>query len=171
MQDAGWVGEADEWPLSFEELKNYQMIQSILIELLTGNLRKLIDELQQYPDERRIWVTDKQISNAAGNLCLHLAGNLNHFIGATLGNTGYQRNRDAEFSLKDIPRSELISGLEATILMIDKTLPAITNEQLQQDFPLQWNNRTVSVEFMLIHLSGHLAYHLGQVNYHRRLLS
>lgn len=146
------------------------MIQNITAELITNNLRKLIDELQQYPDERIIWTTDKLVSNSAGNLTLHLAGNLNHFIGALLGNTGYQRNRDAEFALKDISRSELIASLEATILMINKALPAVTEEQLQQDFPQQWNNRTVSTGYMLIHLSGHLAYHLGQINYHRRLL-
>lgn len=147
------------------------MIQNTLIEIMTGNLRKLIDELQQYPDESRIWITSGKISNSAGNLCLHLIGNLNHFIGATLGNTGYQRNREAEFALKDIPRSELVSSLEATILMLDRTLPTVTDEQLQKDFPLEWNNRIVGTEFMLVHLSGHLSYHLGQVNYHRRLLS
>ena len=74
-----------------------------LKSLYNRDLNKLKFEIESYKDERSIWAVDKTISNSAGNLCLHLVGNLNAYIGAELGKTSYVRNRDLEFSLKDIP--------------------------------------------------------------------
>ena len=65
-----------------------------------------------YKNEEDVWKIKEGISNSAGNLTLHLLGNLNHFIGATLGNTGYVRERDKEFSLKNIPRIQLVEDLK-----------------------------------------------------------
>ncbi len=79
------------------------MIKDALIEIFERDLLKLKEEISLYKDENNLWVTEKQISNAAGNLTLHLIGNLNHFIGATLGHTGYVREREKEFSTKNIP--------------------------------------------------------------------
>jgi uncharacterized damage-inducible protein DinB len=141
-----------------------------LVVLICRDLSKLKLELESYQTEEQIWKTDKGISNSAGNLCLHLIGNLNTYIGATLGNTSYIRDRDSEFALKDIPRSELVSRIDQTINMIQQVLPALTQDQIASEYPLLVLKEKTTTEYFLIHLAMHLSYHLGQVNYHRRLI-
>ncbi len=146
------------------------MFNQMLITLYTRDLNKLKDELNAYADEATIWATAEGISNPTGNLCLHLVGNLNHFIGATLGNTGYVRERDKEFSLTNIERSELIAAIDSTIAVVSNTLNKLTEQDFDRDFPLEVIKGDKSTRFMLMHLLAHLDYHLGQVNYHRRLI-
>ena len=146
------------------------MIIETLKILFSRDLNKLKKEIESYQNENAIWAIDKKIANSAGNLCLHLAGNLNTYIGAHLGNTGYIRNRDLEFSLQDIPKSELIRKIEATLVVVETTLGKLTNEQLAAEYPAMVFEHKTSTLYFLIHLSTHLSYHLGQINYHRRLL-
>ena|ERR1700754_580511 len=146
------------------------MLPDTLIELFERDLQRLKTEIELYKNEDNLWVVKEGISNTAGNLCLHLIGNLNHFIGATLGHTGYVRYRDDEFSLKNIPRQDVITNLDNCILIVNETLKKLTADDLEKDFPLEKHGAIVSTEHMLIHLYGHLSYHLGQINYHRRLL-
>lgn len=138
--------------------------------LFERDLNRLVKEIQSYEDENEIWRIKEGISNSTGNLVLHLIGNLNHFIGATLGNTGYVRNRGKEFSDKNIPRKKLIEDINETIPVIKTALKDLSKDDLEKDFPLAINNTISSTQFILIHLSGHLNYHLGQINYHRRLI-
>lgn len=144
-------------------------IESLKI-LFNRDLNQLKTEIELYQNESDIWTIQKGISNSAGNLCLHLVGNLNTYIGAQFGNTGYIRNRPLEFSLKNIPKVELVSKIEATIIIVDNALTNISEEDLKMECPLLVFKDKTSTEFMLIHLTTHLAYHLGQINYHRRLL-
>lgn len=150
--------------------KTIKMITTSLKSLYTRDLNKLKTEIEAYQNEESIWKTDRHISNSAGNLCLHLVGNLSHFIGATLGNSGYIRNRELEFSLKDIPRAELIQQVENTITIVNSTLDKLTEPDLEKEYPLEALGYKMTTEYFLIHLMGHLSYHLGQINYHRRLL-
>ena len=145
------------------------MIQS-LQSLFARDLNKLKTEIESYQDERNLWKTDKNISNSAGNLCLHLVGNLNHYIGATLGHSGYLRIRDLEFSLKDIPRAKLIQQIESTIEIVKSSLERLSPEDLHKQYPSEPLGYEMTTGYFLIHLFGHLNYHLGQINYHRRLL-
>ncbi len=146
------------------------METSNLITLICRDLAKLKLEIESYPDEKQIWKIEKYIANSAGNLCLHLVGNLNAFIGATLGNSGFVRDRDSEFALKDVPRLELVSRIEQTIQMIKEVLPTLTQNQLSSEYPMLVLKEKTTTEYFLIHLAMHLSYHLGQVNYHRRLI-
>jgi hypothetical protein len=145
------------------------LIESLKI-LFNRDLNKLKTEIESYQNESDIWKIQKGIVNSAGNLCLHLIGNLNTYIGAEYGKTGYIRNRALEFSLKDIPRAELIQKIEETIVVVNNALNIISEEELKMEFPLLVFEKKTSTEFMMIHLTTHLAYHLGQINYHRRLL-
>lgn len=145
------------------------MIQSIQ-SLFTRDLNKLKTEIESYQNEEIIWKTDKNISNSAGNLSLHLVGNLNNYIGATLGNSGYVRNRELEFSLKDVPRTELIQQIENTIEIVNSSLEGLSTEDFQKEYPSEPLGYEMTTGYFLIHLFGHLSYHLGQINYHRRLL-
>ncbi|HRG79126.1 MAG TPA: DUF1572 family protein [Cyclobacteriaceae bacterium] len=146
------------------------MITEVLNKIIQRDLQKLKSEIESYKVESNLWRIEKTISNSAGNLCLHLVGNLNTYIGATLGQTGYVRDRDAEFSLKNIPRKELIQKIEDTISVVSKVLPTLDDDTIQKEYPLLVLKEKTSTEYFLIHLTTHLGYHLGQVNYHRRLL-
>jgi uncharacterized damage-inducible protein DinB len=146
------------------------MLQETLQKLFDRDLQKLKLEISLYKNEKNIWLTEEEILNSAGNLCLHLMGNLNHFIGSVLGGTNYIRNRELEFSLKNTPREELINAIENTIKVVLDALQKVTTDQLQTDYPLLVFTEKTSTELFLVHLSTHLAYHLGQINYHRRLL-
>ncbi len=146
------------------------MIIEELLSLFIRDLTKIKTEIEAYRNEKTLWKTDKDILNSAGNLCLHLAGNLNTYIGAQLGNSGYVRQRDLEFSLKDVPRSELIQKVEKTIDVIHYTFDKLTEEGLAKEYPIEPLGYKMTTGYFLIHLYGHLSYHLGQINYHRRLL-
>lgn len=146
-------------------------MKETLIELFERDLQKLIAEINLYKEEDDLWIVKEGISNSAGNLCLHLIGNLNHFIGATLGNSGYVRHRDAEFSLKNIPRQDLNLNINNCILIVKSTLNSLPETDMQKEFPLEMFGRKLTNTQMLVHLYGHLNYHLGQINYHRRLLT
>jgi hypothetical protein len=146
------------------------MLTIVLNSIITRDLQKLKLEIESYKDESNLWRIEKNIANPAGNLCLHLVGNLNLYIGTTLGHTGYRRDREAEFALKNIPKSELIKKIEATIAMVNQVLPNLKEEFLLKDYPLIVLKEKTSTEFFLVHLTAHLSYHLGQVNYHRRLV-
>lgn len=146
------------------------MLVETLKMLFNRDLNRLKSEIELYQNESDIWKIQKGISNSAGNLCLHLVGNLNTYIGAEFGKTGYIRNRALEFSLKDIPRVELITKIKETIVVVDNALNNVSEDELKIEFPILVFENKTSTEFMLIHLTTHLAYHLGQINYHRRLL-
>lgn len=145
------------------------MIQT-LKSLFTRDLHRLKREIELYQNEANLWITDRAITNPAGNLCLHLVGNLNTYIGAVLGHTGYIRHRELEFSLRDIPRIELLQKVDETIQIVLDALDQMREEQLQEEYPLLVFDEKTSTEYFLVHLTTHLTYHLGQINYHRRLL-
>jgi uncharacterized damage-inducible protein DinB len=146
------------------------MLQQVLKSLFIRDLKSLRKEIESYQDESKIWHVEKGIANSAGNICLHLIGNLNTYIGAEYGKTGYIRQRDLEFSLKNIPRTELLEKIDQTILVIEKALDAVTDEQLQGEYPILVFAEKTSTVYFLTHLTTHLTYHLGQINYHRRIL-
>lgn len=147
------------------------MIVNSIKSIFIRDLSKLKGEIESYPNENSIWEIRSDINNSAGNLTLHLIGNLNTYIGAELNKTGYTRNRELEFTQKNVPREQLIQGIEATIRVIENTLDQLSATDLEKEYPiLIWEKKT-STAYVLIHLTTHLAYHLGQINYHRRLLN
>jgi uncharacterized damage-inducible protein DinB len=149
--------------------QNIMLIET-LKSLFNRDLNKLKVEIESYLDESKIWAVDKNISNSAGNLCLHLIGNINTYIGAEIGKTDYVRDRPLEFSLKDIARAELINKIENTIVVVNNALDSLTQEDLEAIYPQIVFEKEMTTGFFLVHLSTHLAYHLGQINYHRRLI-
>lgn len=134
------------------------------------DVNRLRNEIEQYQQEITLWQIEGSIANSAGNLCLHLIGNLNTYIGKELGQSGYVRNRDLEFSAKDVSKEELLQKIEATIDVLNRTFDQLTDEQLAQEYPALVFAEKTSIHYMLVHLAAHLSYHLGQINYHRRLL-
>ena len=151
------------------------MITAAISSIFERELHKLAAEIKLYKHEADIWKTEKDIKNPGGNLCLHICGNLQHFIGADMGDTDYVRNRDKEFSDKNIPSTELLKEIEQTIKVVTKTLEAIPDEDLDKEYtnfpPHLLGKEKMSKFYFLAHLLSHLGYHLGQINYHRRLVS
>lgn len=139
--------------------------------ILLRDLDKLEKELNEYPDEASIWILADDIKNSAGTLCLHLCGNLQHYIGVGLGGSAYVRDRNKEFSLRDIPRATLLKEIAASRIAVKSGLSKVTPEMLEQEYPLPVFDYAMTIQHFMIHLCAHLGYHLGQVNYHRRLLS
>jgi len=146
------------------------MIIETLQKIFKRDLEKLKQEIASYRNESNLWKVDKSIANSSGNLCLHLVGNLNAYIGAEIGKTGYVRNRDLEFSLKNIPQAQLVKMIEDTIVVVEDGLRKLNENDLEREYPLLVFKEKTSTGYFLIHLAAHLGYHLGQVNYHRRLL-
>lgn len=146
------------------------MVKS-LREIFKRDLNQLAKEINSYKKESDLWLLPGGISNTGGNLCLHLVGNLQHFIGNVLGDSDYQRNRKAEFEDKNVLVTSLLLEIETTKNVVDQTLSMLTNKELEANYPIEVFGKSMSTTFFLIHLSGHLTYHLGQINYHRRLLS
>ena len=146
------------------------MVTTTLIQLFERDLDKLKEEISLYESEEKLWVVKDGINNSGGNLCLHLCGNLQHFIGATLGETGYIRNREAEFKAKNVPRAKLLEEIAASRTVVTDTLEQVSKNELANDYPIQVFGEPMTTEWFLIFLLGHLNYHVGQINYHRRLM-
>jgi uncharacterized damage-inducible protein DinB len=146
------------------------LLQSVAA-ILDRDLQALRREVEAYPDDRTLWQQVPGISNVAGTLVLHLAGNLQHYIGARLGRTGYVRDRAAEFARRDVPRSELLRQIEAARAAVKVALSGTVSPDLDVEFPETIAGKRVATADYLIHLTTHFAYHLGQIDYHRRLVT
>jgi hypothetical protein len=141
-------------------------VESILLR----DLGTLEQELIKYNDDDSVWTLAADIKNSTGTLCLHLCGNLQHYIGVGLGGSTYQRDRDKEFSLRNIPRATLLKEIAAARHAVSLGLSKITPDMLETDYPLPVYDYPMSIQHFMIHLCAHFGYHLGQVNYHRRLM-
>lgn len=146
------------------------MLNNLLANFYERDLRKVIEEVNSFKNEEDLWKIQGTVKNSCGNLVSHLIGGLNHFIGATLAHTGYVRNRDLEFSVKGTPRKELVAQLELLIVTIKKALEAFTPEKMEAEFPLMFDGAKNSNTYVLTQLLVHTNYHLGQINYLRRIL-
>lgn len=146
------------------------MLNNLLANFYERDLRKVIEEVNSFKNEEDLWKIQGTVKNSCGNLVSHLIGGLNHFIGATLAHTGYVRNRDLEFSVKGTPRKELVTQLELLIVTIKKALESFTPEMMEAEFPLMFDGAKNSNTYVLTLLLVHTNYHLGQINYLRRIL-
>jgi uncharacterized damage-inducible protein DinB len=142
-----------------------------ILKLMERDLIKLQEEISLYPSEESIWRIAGDIKNSGGNLCLHLCGNLQHYIGSVLGKTTYIRNRDNEFAAKGTLKTELVAEIQKTRKTVASTLTTLNTSILESEYPEKVFAYEMTTLHFLIHLTAHLEYHLGQINYHRRLLA
>lgn len=142
-----------------------------LLILLRRDLRCFIREVEAFPDDATLWQTVPGITNSAGNLALHVVGNLRHFVGAVLGGTDYVRDRESEFARREGTRAEVAGLLAAAATEIETGLSALTAETLAQPYPQVLLGHQPSTGRLLLHLATHLAFHLGQTGYLRRALT
>lgn len=143
-------------------------IKDSLIEFYERDLKQVAEEIRKYDNDEAIWLTSGSISNSAGNLALHICGNLRHFVGNVLGGTGYVRERDKEFSTKGLTRETVANLVDECRKELVQVLGDLDNETLHGMYPIRVLDRDLTTIHFLAHLATHLSYHLGQLNYHRR---
>lgn len=146
------------------------MLSNVLSTLYERDLRKLIEEVNLFQNEENLWKTAGSVKNSSGNLALHIIGGMNHHIGANLAHNGYVRDRPQEFAKKGVPRKEMVAQLEALIVLVKSTLDDFTDAQMDAEYPVLFDDAHNSNSYVLVRLLAHLDYHLGQVNYLRRIL-
>jgi len=141
--------------------------------LLMRDLESFITEIGLFPDDESVWRVLPGVTNSSGGLALHVSGNLRHFVGAVLGGTGYERDRDREFGTHAGTRAEVIAELRAAIADVERVLSPAAGARLKLDepFPATPGGLTIRTDRFLLHLVAHLACHLGQAGYLRRVVT
>ncbi|RNL75228.1 DUF1572 domain-containing protein [Sinomicrobium pectinilyticum] len=145
-------------------------MKEALIELFRQDLNRVKQEIELYNNESALWKIEHSIKNSGGNLCLHIIGNLKTFIGNGLAEIGYVRQRDLEFSAKNVDRAKMYAEIDETIEIVSQGIGKLKEDQIKGDFPMLIGGKETGMAFTLIRLHAHLNYHLGQINYHRRIL-
>lgn len=138
---------------------------------MVRELDAFIREVDAFPDDDSLWQVRTGVTNSAGNLAMHICGNLQDFVGRVLGGTGYVRNRDREFGQRAGTRASVVAELRATIAVIEAVMPAQTRDNLDADYPMPLAGHTINTAVFLVHLAAHLAFHLGQAGYLRRVIT
>ena len=139
--------------------------------VICRELKTIERELEAYQTEEQVWELPAGLPNSGGTLALHAAGNLRHFIGTVLGGGSYVRDRDAEFARRAVPRAELIAELREAEKAVRETLTTLDSSTFARTYPLPVANRRVNTGEFLTHLAVHLAYHAGQLDFHRRVVT
>jgi hypothetical protein len=139
--------------------------------LLVRELEAFAREIELFPDDEAVWRTAPGITNSAGNLALHACGNLKHFVGAVLGDTGYVRKRDQEFATRAGTREELVREIRWTRDVVEAVLPRVPEDALAAPYPQPVGGVELPCGRFLLHLATHLSFHLGQASYLRRFLT
>lgn len=141
-----------------------------LIKIFDRDLDKLKMEIESFKEEDNLWIIKGEIANSAGNLCMHLIGNLNTYIGKNIGHYKYERDREAEFNAKHIPRKKLLADIMDIKSIINSSLKNLDPKSLNEPYIENVLGYEMTNTFFLIHLTAHFSYHLGQINYLRRIL-
>ncbi len=145
------------------------MLSDAFIENFERDIARLREEISLYKDTAHLWKIPKGVNNSAGTLALHLIGNLNQWIGNVLGQSGYVRDRDSEFIIRDVPREQILSSIDDTLAAVRKGLAGLKDSDFEKIYPSDILEKDVNTVHFLIYLVSHLNYHVGQINYHRRL--
>lgn len=142
------------------------LVRTALIEELE-QLRNAVHELAEPLSERELWRKPVEPGNSVGHLILHLTGNLNHYVGAQLGGTGYVRDREREFTQEQHPaKPVLLASLDAAVATFHRVVEGLSAEQLAAPYP---HGASGSVLKTLVHTVAHFALHRGQMSYLARL--
>ena len=131
-------------------------ITNELAALFSRDLAKLSKQIESFPTDELLWQTLPGVINSAGNLALHIEGNLSEFVGRQLGGLPYQRNRDLEFSSKSGSRADLSTRLAKLSESIPAVIEALKADELEKEYPQLVLDRPMSTGEFLIHLYGHL---------------
>ena len=144
------------------------MLSDELAALYARDLTRLAQELRAFPDTASLWQVAPGVTNSAGTLALHLEGNLREYIGRLVGGIAYQRDRPLEFSARGVEQDELVRRIEAVCVLVPRIIGGVPVPVLDATYPERYDHAPIVTRQFLIHLLGHLNYHLGQIDYLRR---
>ena len=150
---------------------NDNLLQHSAGFVLLREIESVRRSVEAYPSDESLWTPVPGITNTGGTLALHIAGNLRHFLGNSIGGVPYSRDREAEFSNRSASKAEVVALIEETRKALAATIPKLSGDVLASPFPIQIVGRTVGTGDFIVHLASHLAYHLGQMDYHRRFVT
>lgn len=145
------------------------MFTKELAALFARDLTRLGQEIEAFPDEAAVWASRPGFTNSAGTLALHLEGNLREYIGRQLGRIAYQRDRPAEFATRGVPKAEIVARVERLRDEVPPVIAALPLEALEAPYPEVVLDAPTTTRQLLVHLHGHLNYHLGQIDCLRRV--
>lgn len=137
--------------------------------LFRRDLERLRKQVEMVADDDALWTVQPGVTNSVGNLALHLEGNLREFVGRQLGQVAYQRTRPVEFSQKGLTKDAVIERISQLGQLIPSVIESLTPEQIESEFPEVVLDAPMTTRQFLIHLYGHLNWHLGQIDYLRRI--
>jgi len=143
---------------------------SDLAFLFSRDLTRLSKQIEAFPNDKTLWEKLPGVINPAGNLALHIEGNLREFVGRQLGQLPYKRNRELEFSSSGMSRDELGWRIGELRQSIPAVIRDLSSEQMELEYPEVVLEVATTTRQFLIHLYGHLNWHLGQIDYLRRSL-
>ena len=127
------------------------------------NLPRIVKCLEQLSEEE-IWWRPNSVSNSAGNLVLHLCGNVRQWIISGLGGAKDMRKRDLEFSEQGpIPRKALVTQLRQTVREASRILSRLSDESLTRNYRIQ-GYRVTGLD-AVFRVAEHFRYHTGQIIY------
>ena len=141
-----------------------------LHNLYERNLNKVLEELKSYNKGENLYKINGEITNSRADVTLHICGNLRHFMGAMISGSGYIRQRNDEFGLKNVKKSKMVYGIKQTKKLVLASLKEMREDKLEEIYSINVFGKEMTTQFFLIHLYGHLNYDLGQINYQHRLL-
>lgn len=148
------------------------LLVDALRTVILRDIDSTIREVEAYADDASLWRVVPGLSNSGGMLARHLAGNLHHFIGVRLGAASYTRNRTEEFTSRAEPpmsRAAVVAELRTAQAAVDAAMKVLDDAALGSEFPEPVAGHRVRTSRFLVHLAAHLGYHLGQIDYHRRM--
>jgi uncharacterized damage-inducible protein DinB len=139
---------------------------------LAGELETLlaaVKELATPLSEAQFWARPIEPGNSFGHLVLHLTGNISHFVGAHLGDTGYVRDREREFNdPQPPPKAEALAKLEAAVALFRRVAEALPEDRFAEPFPEKDRG---TVADMLVRVVAHFGLHRGQMSYIARMVT
>ncbi len=138
---------------------------------IVRELEGFVREVEACPDEASLWTLAPGVSNSVGTLALHVSGNLQDFIGRVLGGSSYVRNREYEFSHRGSSRADVVAELRRASEAVTDALSRLDPARLDEDYPMAPGGNTVTTAAFLVHLGAHIAFHLGQAGYLRRIVT
>jgi uncharacterized damage-inducible protein DinB len=142
-----------------------------LAALFRRDLTRLVQQIEAFPDASALWRIAPGITNSAGNLALHVEGNLREYIGRQLGGVPYQRQREQEFLAASLTANDLVRRIESLRDLVTSAVSSLSTQRLEEKHPEIVFGAARSTQQYLVHLHGHLNYHLGQIDYVRRFLT
>jgi uncharacterized damage-inducible protein DinB len=154
-----------------EEREMSATVVSYIRIIALRDLRDVAHEIEAYPDDELLWKSIDGTTNPGGNLALHLAGNMRHYVGAVLGGSSYVRDRSSEFADRGLSRAEVLGRINDALTEVDAALSELDDGDLQKPFPENLGDFQLFTGQFLTHLLAHMGYHLGQLDYHRRIVT